>query len=88
MLEGHDIVGRGGRQILRQNAVAQGLSAGQALGALVYYLIEATARLLRKGAHSDVWRGPLAEAAAAADVLRGGGDAREIFFPELMRERV
>ena len=88
LLEGHDIVGRGGRQILRQNAVAQGLSAGQALGALVYYLIEATARLLRKGAHSDVWRGPLAEAAAAADVLRGGGDAREIFFPELMRERV
>lgn len=86
-LEGHDILGRGGREVLRRNAVAQGLSATQALGALVYYLVEATARLLRKGAHSDVWRGPLAEAAAMADLLRGGGDAREIFFPELMRER-
>jgi hypothetical protein len=87
-LEGHDILGRGGREILRRNALAQGLSGGQAVGAVVYYLVEATARLVRKGAHSDVWRGPLAEAAAAADLLKAGGDAREIFFPELMRERV
>ena len=87
-LQGHDDLGRGGREILRQNAVAQGLSADQALGGLLYYLVEATARLLRKGAQSDVWGAPLAEAAAMADGLRGGGDPREIFFPELMRDRV
>lgn len=84
-LEGHDIVGRGGREILRRNAVAQGLSADQAVGALVYYLVEATARLMRKGAQSDVWRGPLAEAAAVADLLRSGTDVRGILFPELLR---
>ena len=86
-LEGHDIVGRGGREILRRNASAHGLTADQAVGALVYYLVEATARLLRKGAQSDVWRGPLAEAAAAADLLRSGADPRQILFPELRPER-
>lgn len=86
-LEGHDILGRGGREILRRNAAALGLSAGQAVGALLYYLVEATARLLRKGAQPDVWRGPLAEAAAAADLLKSGADVREVLFPELMRGR-
>lgn len=84
-LEGHDILGRGGREVLRQNAVAQGLSADQAVGGLVYYLVEATARLLRKGAQPDVWRGPLTETAAAADLLRSGADVRKVLFPELLR---
>lgn len=84
-LQGHDLLGRGGREILGRNAAAHGLSADQALGAVVYYLVEATARLLRKGAQSEVWRGPLAEAAAAADLLRSGSDLRQILFPELMR---
>lgn len=86
-LEGHDILGRGGREVLRQNAVAQGLSADQAIGALFYYLVEATARLLRKGAQPDVWRGPLTETAAAADLLRSGADVRKVLFPELLRGR-
>lgn len=74
-------LGEGTRAVLRRSAEAHRLQPRQAVGALVFYLVEVTDRLRQRGAAPAVWSPLLAEVVAVADLVRAGASLERAFFP-------
>jgi len=57
-----------------------GLTPGQCIGALAYYSVDLTARLLGRGSPERVWGPFRADTERLADALRAGEPVEGVFF--------
>jgi phosphotransferase family enzyme len=62
----------GARQLIRHSAQRRGLSPASTFAALVYYLVDVTARIRARGAWTADWREYFAQAERLADLIAEG----------------
>jgi len=66
------------RRTIRREAQELGLSAAQAVGVLVYYLVEIAAQFRRRGMSPWSWEPLLLEVRRAADALNRGTSLEQV----------
>jgi aminoglycoside phosphotransferase (APT) family kinase protein len=70
------------RRIMLREARQLQLTPVQATGVLLYYVVDVTAQLIRRGAPQVAWAPLIREVLAAADLLRGGAALEQAVFLE------
>jgi len=85
-LERRDELGEGAIAVLHHNAEAHGFSRQQAMGAVIFYLVELAARLTRRRAEPAISGIPLQELAMIADLTAAGARVDSIIFPGLAND--